>query len=283
MSQPSQSSNRQRMSRRPNRKIRRPSRSVVLVGLKVGLPALSRSPRKAAAKLQKKQQGRGGIEIRKFRTSAVLTRHGKRKIVACSDILSATPTTISFPFDERKAVQVAGRLVIQSGGEMNYMALIKLLVEIDRKALLEFGRPITGDKIMAMEHGLVLSRILNFVSQKKQDEPQSFWHNFIPRPAPYVFTVKFSGSPETSALSEAEIALIDSVYSEHRTKSQWELEDMHHKLPEWIEAKPGKSSVAVSFERIMEHGKKSPEEIRAIARESAADRAMHQVLALPEE
>jgi hypothetical protein len=43
----------------------------------------------------------------------------------------ATVKSIKFKFNERKAVQAAGRLISQSGAEMNYMALIELLYLID--------------------------------------------------------------------------------------------------------------------------------------------------------
>jgi len=161
---------------------------------------------------------------------------------------------------------------------MNYMALVKLLVLIDRKALLAFGRPLTGDKISAMKNGLVLSRVLDFVSQKKQEKPVSYWHKFISRPAPYVYTVRFSGPADTSALSEAELALIDEVYSEHRNKSEWDLSEIHHQLPEWKEANPGKSSVDIPFERILELESRSADQIHSIADESLADRAMGAIL-----
>ena len=79
---------------------------------------------------------------------------------------------INFKFDERKAAQVAGRLISQGGGEMNYMALLKLLYLIDREALLRWGKTVTGDKIVAMKHGPVLSRIFDLISQKKQGLPK---------------------------------------------------------------------------------------------------------------
>lgn len=75
---------------------------------------------------------------------------------------------IKFNFNERKAVQVAARLLAHNGGEMNYMALMKLLYLVDREALLRFGRPVTGDQVVAMKHGPVLSRVFDLVSQKKQ-------------------------------------------------------------------------------------------------------------------
>ncbi len=176
---------------------------------------------------------------------------------------------IRFKFDERKAVQAAGRLISQSGGEMNYMALLKLLYLIDREALLRWGKPITGDKIVAMKRGPVLSRIFDLVSQKKQEHPKCAWHNLIPRPAPYVYTVRFGGVPDISALSEAEVALIDAVFAQHRNKTEDQLVELTHKLPEWSD--PGKTSVPIPFERILKAEKKSDEEILAVAQEAEAD------------
>ena len=184
---------------------------------------------------------------------------------------------IRFNFNERKAVQAAGRLILQCGGEMNYMALIKLLYLVDRESLLRFGRPVTGDAVVAMKQGPVLSAIFDRVSQKKQRLPKSAWHNFIPRPAPYVYTVRFSGTPDVSALSEAEVALIDEIYTKHRNLSEDGLVELTHQLPEWSD--PGKTSKPISFEAILHAGKKGEDEIKAIRREAAADDFLNSALA----
>ena len=161
---------------------------------------------------------------------------------------------------------------------MNYLALIKLLYLIDRESLLRFGRTVTGDKVVAMKQGPVLSAVFDRVSQKKQHLPKSAWHNFIPRPAPYVYTVRFGGVPETGALSEAEVALIDEVHAKHRNLSEDELVELTHGLPEWSD--PGKSSKPISFEAILRAGKKGEAEIKAIRREAAADDFLERTLAL---
>ena len=184
---------------------------------------------------------------------------------------------IKFKFNERKAVQAAGRLITQSGGEMNYMALIKLLYLIDREALLRFGSPITGDDVVAMKRGPVLSRIFDLVSQKKQHLPRSAWHNVIPRPAPYVYTVRYSGVPEAGALSEAELSLIDEIYARHRQLSEEDLVELTHELPEWSD--PGKTSRPIAYEEILRAGKRTPEQIKAVRREAAADSFLDDALA----
>ena len=188
-----------------------------------------------------------------------------------------TAKPIKFQFDERKAVQAAGHLIDRGGGEMNYMALIKLLYLIDREALLRFGRPITGDTVVAMQRRPVLSRIFDLVSQEKQDLPKSAWHQFIPRPSPYVYTVRYSGVPETGALSEAELVLIDEIHTRYRDLSEEELVELTHGLPEW--RNPGKSSKPISYEAILRAGKKGEDEISAIRREAGADALLENALA----
>jgi uncharacterized phage-associated protein len=185
--------------------------------------------------------------------------------------------TIKFKFNERRAVQAAARFVHHAGGEMNYLALMKLLYLADREALLRFGRPITGDRMVAMKHGPVLSRVYDLISKKKQQAPESDWHKFIPRPAPYVYTVTFSGVPETTELSEAELALVDEIYARFRGWSEWRLVGYTHTLPEWSD--PGRTSKPIPFEAVLRAGKKGEDEIEAIRREAAADEFMDRVLA----
>jgi uncharacterized phage-associated protein len=57
---------------------------------------------------------------------------------------------VRFPFDERKAAQAAAYLLKKHDGRLNFMKLIKLLYLADRKSLLENGKPITGDRMLAM-------------------------------------------------------------------------------------------------------------------------------------
>ncbi len=184
---------------------------------------------------------------------------------------------IQFTFNERKAAQVAARLILHSGGEMNYLALMKLLYLVDREALLRFGRPVTGDKVVAMKHGPVLSGVYDLVSHKKQALPSSAWHKFISRPNAYVYTVKFSGVPEISELSQAEVALVDEIFSRFRGASEWDLVAFTHTLPEW--RNPKNTSVPIPFEDILKAGKKSAEDIKAIAGEAEADSFMEEALA----
>ena len=159
---------------------------------------------------------------------------------------------------------------------MNYLALMKLLYLVDRESLLRFGRPVTGDRVVAMKHGPVLSRIYDLVSQNKQEGPESEWHKFIPRPNAYVFTVKFSGVPDTGELSQAELALIDEVLAKFRHMNEWDLVAFTHKLPEWHD--PKRTSVTIPFEAILRGAGVSKKDIEAVADHAAADSYMDSVL-----
>ena len=160
---------------------------------------------------------------------------------------------------------------------MNYLALMKLLYLADREALIRFGKPITGDRVVSMKHGPVLSRVYDLVSQKKQELPDSDWHKFIPRPDAFVFTVKYGGVPEVSELSQAEVAIIDEVFARFREWDEWALVDYTHKLPEWED--PKDSSIPISFENILRGAKVPEATIEAIAEEAEADRSMEAALA----
>ena len=91
------------------------------------------------------------------------------------------------------------------------------------------------------------------------------------------YTVRFSGVPDQTALSEAEVALIDEICAKHRNLSEEALVALTHELPEWSD--PGKSSKPIPFEAILRAGKKGQNEIEAIQREAAADDFLDRVLA----
>jgi hypothetical protein len=107
--------------------------------------------------------------------------------------------------------------------------------------------------------------------------PESEWHKFIPRPDAFVYTIKFSGVPEVSELSPAEVAVIDEVFANFSGWDEWALVDYTHRLPEWRD--PEGTSVQIPFEDILKGASVSRETIEAIADEADADRSMEAALA----
>ena len=82
-------------------------------------------------------------------------------------------------FNYQRTLQAVSVLLRRSGPSKsdNYMRLIKLLYIADRESLKETGRPITGDSVVAMERGPVLSHVLGLIKGQSFNSPD--WEKFI--------------------------------------------------------------------------------------------------------
>lgn len=168
-------------------------------------------------------------------------------------------------FNERKATQAAAHLLRLRGGRMSYMKLIKLLYLADREALLRWGRPVSTDRYVSMDHGPVLSRVLNLTSDGDAPECPSIWTESISAPSNYEVALK--GEAGNDELSEAEESLLDEIFRQYGHLSRWELVKLTHKLPEWKD--PQGSAIRISYRDILKAGGKSDLEIVAVDDELA--------------
>ena len=169
--------------------------------------------------------------------------------------------------DEGKTAQAAAHLILLQGGRMNYTALIKLLYLADRQALTESGYPITGDRMVSMPHGPVLSGVYDHIKEPARDGHP--WHEWITRVGSYDVAVR--DDPPDDRLSRFELATLQSVHDTYGERPWWELRELTHELPEWED--PQGSSLPIRPERILEaEGKKASEIERARA---DAERVAH--------
>jgi uncharacterized phage-associated protein len=169
--------------------------------------------------------------------------------------------TFEFNFDQRKTAQAAAYLLSRGGGNMEYLKLMKLLYLADRKAFLETGAPITGDRWVAMKRGPVLSRTLN---QIKSEGTESSWDALI-ETQPTAYKVSLKNLPDAlDELSEIDIEILDSVYSEFGSWGQWKLVKFTHDLPEWID--PGGSASDIDPKLILRNAGWSDDEISELVR-----------------
>ena len=70
------------------------------------------------------------------------------------------------PFDTLKIVQAAAVLLKEEAGQMTRLRLLKLLYIADRESLAETLRPISGDDVVAMDHGPVLSSTYKLIRRE---------------------------------------------------------------------------------------------------------------------
>ena len=126
---------------------------------------------------------------------------------------------MKFVFSERKAAQAAACLIRLGGGRMDYGRLIKLLYLADRQSLIGSGAPITGDRMVSLDYGPVLSKILD-MSQVTSSGELAEWHEYIKdEPQPRFLSVA-NDNRNTDELSEFELAVLGDVHQRLRHKLQ---------------------------------------------------------------
>ena len=155
-------------------------------------------------------------------------------------------------FNETKLTQAAAYLLKLHGGEMKYIKLVKLLYLADRRSLLERGRTITKDHYVSMDHGPVLSIMLNLI-QGSYRETDGTWAKTISTSNYDVVLNDAVGSLSIDNLSRAEIAILDGVYDEYGHWYRWTLiDEVMHKLPEWHH--PAGSIIPIDYKDILRAG-----------------------------
>ena len=175
-----------------------------------------------------------------------------------------------------RATQAAARLLELRGGRMSYMKLLKLLYLTDRKALLEHGRPITYDRYVSMDHGPVLSQTYNLIAAEPDPSAApSYWHRVISRPDNYEVAL-LEPTVNTSALSPAQLQIIDTVFAQFGRKGRWELVEYVHTLPEW--ENPHGSSIPISLRDILSGGGLDEKDAEAVEEGLLAESALDELL-----
>ncbi|MGA9642073.1 MAG: Panacea domain-containing protein [Terriglobales bacterium] len=165
-------------------------------------------------------------------------------------------------FSEAKATQAAGFFLKLRGGQMHYIKLIKLLYLADREALIRWGLPFTTDRHVSMDHGPVVSGILNLITD---DRPKPVWSKYISAPLGE-YEVRLLHEAPTDLLSKAEEALMTEIFEKYGHRNRWDLIDnVMHKLPEW--RNPSGTAIPISIREILEAEGEEDSDIRAIIKE----------------
>jgi hypothetical protein len=158
---------------------------------------------------------------------------------------------VQFVFDIRKAIAATGYLCELNDGSIDVLKAIKMLYIADRKALVEWHRPITGDKFWSLEHGPIVSRIYDLIRGRIFGPEMEIWRTvFNPREGDTV-SLKKDAQPDTMPLSRREKDVLVEAFDEIQPLSIGQVIDLVHKFPEWKD--PGKSSVPIDPKTIFYH------------------------------
>ncbi len=164
-------------------------------------------------------------------------------------------------FDVQKATQIAAYFLWKRGGRMSYLKLMKLMYLAEREYLLRYGERLTGDRMVSLKHGPVLSETYDLF---KFGDQSSEWDNWIAGESNFELSFKKASEVNPSApldlfddLSKIDIELFDEIYDKFGRMTRWQLRDLTHSkecCPEWSD--PHDSMLPMNLKDIlMIHGK----------------------------
>ena len=158
-------------------------------------------------------------------------------------------------FDERKAAEAAAFFLYRAGGRLSVLKLVKLLYLAERLSLERYGDALTGDCLVSMPHGPVLSTTLNHIDGLVMSAPGG-WDSWISTRENHDVALADPGmirTPEQDLrhLSESDLEVLDEVWKRFGHMEKWSLRDYTHEhLPEW--RNPEGSCLPISYRDVFE-------------------------------
>ncbi|MFC7048560.1 Panacea domain-containing protein [Emcibacter nanhaiensis] len=148
-----------------------------------------------------------------------------------------------FPFNWEKSIQAIDYLASLKPGITQYY-IGKIIFFADREHLLDYGRPITGDRFVAMEHGPVPSTILDLLKTDSgyPDEIVEELHDRIAiEPEGNKLHVYTKGEDKFYSLSGSDKEYLAEALEKYGSMSFAELKRLSHEDPAYESAweKPG--------------------------------------------
>lgn len=150
---------------------------------------------------------------------------------------------------------------------MSYLKLMKMMYIAEKTFLLQYGETITGDKMVSMPRGPVLSSVYNLFTSGAD-----YWNNWIQNPGNYDLSlagrVKVNESDPLDTFDELSVAeknVLDEVFAKYCNLNRWQLVDLLHQkenCPEWQD--PHGSSLQIGLRALLLKNGKSEQETKAI-------------------
>jgi len=142
-------------------------------------------------------------------------------------------------FNERKVSQMAAFFLAKNSGAMPVLKLMKLLYLADRESMNRFDEPISGDRMVSMPHGPVLSRTLELINGECSDTND--WPQWVTGRAGYEVGLAQSvalNRDSLSALSDADIEALTDTWERFGQLGAFEIRNLTHEMcAEWTDPK----------------------------------------------
>lgn len=176
---------------------------------------------------------------------------------------------MSYPslFNEKRTAQAAAFLLHKAGERLPLLKLMKLLYLAERESLKIYGEPISGDKLVSMPHGPVLSRTLDLMNGYGSDATDG-WDCWMEDRAGHDIALRDpsmirSAEQDLRELSIGDLKVLEMVWDKFGHMGKYELVTYTHSdgCPEWED--PHGSSRPIPMGRIFRTFGYSEEGIRS--------------------
>lgn len=175
-------------------------------------------------------------------------------------------------YDPRKAAQTVAYLAIKNRRRpLNILKAVKLVYLADRESVRLSGFPIQDEPHYSMPHGPVNSTTYRHIRGEVPPDEVNGWNDFLTdRNNHKVGLANQDIDPhDLDELSDADIAVLDVVWSRFGHMDEWQLVEWTHdphNVPEWED--PGTSSSLIPLRRMMDAvGIESPADQEEVVRE----------------
>jgi len=167
-------------------------------------------------------------------------------------------------YSEKRAAQTAAFFISRAGGSIGILKLMKLMYLAERESLVRYGEPITGDVLVSMKHGPVLSKTLDHINGFI-DSKDGAWESWISARAGHQLGLRPAHEPadELTQLSDADMQILAFTWDKFGCYNQYKLRDITHEIcPEWED--PGDTSQLIPYSRVLSCVGYKPEVVREL-------------------
>jgi len=158
-------------------------------------------------------------------------------------------------FDEKRTAQAAAFFLHKAGGRLPLLKLMKLLYLAERESLRVYGEPISGDHLVSMPQGPVLSKTLDMMNGWG-GQTQGGWNEWIEDRSGYELALRDPSMIRTPqqdllALSDGDLEVLEVVWTRFGHMGAFALVEYTHSsaCPEWED--PQGSSYPIPIERVL--------------------------------
>lgn len=164
-------------------------------------------------------------------------------------------------FSEERIAQMTAYLLKLSGGRESYLKLMKLLYLADREYMSRFGDSISGDRMVSMPKGPVLSQTLECF----QSDCRDGWSDWIRGESNYEVALNRQFEREDlDELNDVQLRTLANVHEQFKDMGRYEICDYtHDHCKEWED--PQGSSFPINPETLFRAVGKSESEARELA------------------